>query len=135
MTSYEIPNMQFSAVTGATVSRYRFVKITTDGAVIHATQGDTAVGVAADTLTVGKPIDVRDGIVEVACTEAIAVNAIVQAADDGKAMTQTTGVGLGVALTSTTTAGELVTVKMNTPNTIPLVVMPKVVVADRKSVV
>lgn len=111
MSAYEIPNLRFSLPAGDDVSRYRFVKVNSDGEGEQAGSDDTVIGVSMNQAAEGEVLEIADGIVIVEAGGAITTGATVAAGTDGKATTSSSG-GF-VALTGATAAGEFVTVKVN----------------------
>lgn len=113
MFAYEIPGMRFSLPAGAAVKRRRFVSVNSNSNGIMATAATRVVGVSMNEVAADQVLEIADGIVMVEAAGAITAGAAVYAGADGKATASdgTAGVA-GVALTSATADGEIITVKM-----------------------
>lgn len=111
MPAYEILNLRFSAIAGAAVARRRFVKAGANDTAVQAGNGEAAIGVSINAPAQYEILEIVDGIALVEAGAAIEANAIVQSDADGKAVTRTTGVALGTALTSAAAEGELISIK------------------------
>jgi hypothetical protein len=111
MNPYQIPNLRFSAVAGADLKQNRFVTIASTGKAAHASAGGAAIGASMNEPDNGQPLEIADGIVMVEASGTVTAGETVQSAADGKVATKTTGVGLGIAITTATT-GNLATIKM-----------------------
>jgi hypothetical protein len=112
MHAYEIPDLMFSLPAGADVSRRRFVDVNALSQAVYATAASSTIGVSMNEAEAGEVLEIADGIVMVEAGDAIVAGADVQVGTDGKAITKTTGVGVGVAITGAAGAGELVAVKL-----------------------
>lgn len=113
MNAYEIPGLRFSLLAGANISRRRFVTVTTDGSGVVATASLTPIGVSMNEVKTGEVLEVADGIVIVEASAAIAAGAKVASTTGGMAVTAGTDAPYaGIALTSSTAAGQYITVKM-----------------------
>lgn len=100
------PGADVSAECSATVAKRRFVGISgnrVDGGnvrVAHATAAGRAFGVAKHDAVTGQLVGVaRDGVVKVAAGATIAAGADVEVGADGKAITRTSGIVVGYAIT------------------------------------
>lgn len=114
MAGYEIPNLRFSAASGAAVARRRFVKIDASGNAIQCVAGDAAIGVSmVDSTASGQVLEIADGIVMVEAGTALASGVEVQADAAGKAIILAAGKKTGYSITAATGAGELVAIKTN----------------------
>lgn len=114
MAAYEIPNLRFSAASGAAVARRRFVKIDGAGNAIQAVAGDAAVGVSMiDVPAAGQVLEIADGIMIVEAGTALASGVAVQADATGRAIILAAGVKTGYSMTAAGAAGELITIKTN----------------------
>ena len=107
-------NEPISLTAGATVSRGRYVKLSS-GKVIHATaSSDNVIGVSASDGTADSAILVNlyGGLLEVEASAAIAVDALITATTAGKAVSTTSAAAriLGTALTACSADGEFITV-------------------------
>ena len=120
MFAYEIPGLRFSLPAGGAVARHRFVAASSDKA-IQAVVTSQVIGVSMNEVTAeentagGHIVEIADGLVMVEAAGAISSGAIVYPDANGKA-TATQGsnaVQAGIAITSASTAGELITVKVN----------------------
>lgn len=119
MSAYEIPNLRFSAPTGAAVTRRRFVKLDASGnAVQVAADTEYPVGVSSnDASASGQVLEIYDGIVIVeagAAVPLLAGGTPVMADASGRAIPYVAGAGVvmaGTAMTAASAAGELITVK------------------------
>lgn len=111
MPGYEIPSLRFALSAGGTVTIRRFVKLDSNGNGIQATNGDAAVGVSTVNATVDQVLEVSDGIAIVEAGGAVTPNDVIQSDASGRAITRTSGIALGVAITSAAAAGELIAVK------------------------
>lgn len=121
-----IPLHEVGPVTAqatAAVTGKRFVSVSgaanpSTGAltgVTHTGAGLRALGVAARDAASGArlPVELRPGtIVPVTCSAAVAAGAEVEAAAGGKAVTKTSGVALGLAVSTTSAADTDVFVKL-----------------------
>lgn len=102
-----IPILTLPLTASATVRTERFV--TYAGAECGA--GVAAAGVSADAGVSGDLIPVvRLGTAVVVCSAAVNAGALVETATDGRAVTRTTGVVVGRALTASTAAGQRIEV-------------------------
>lgn len=113
MYAYEIPGLRFSVPTRQSVERYRFVTLDTDGYGMHATSGDTVIGVSMNkTEESDGVLEVADGIVMVEAGEMILSGKAVSTDADGKAiLAGDTNPVAGVAITSCAEGG-LVAIKV-----------------------
>jgi len=112
MNAYEIPNLRFSLPAGEDIARRRFVSVNSSSEGVIATTAGSAIGVSMDDAADGEVLDIADGIVVVEAGGAIAAGADVEVGANGKAVAKTTGIGVGVAITGATGAGQLVAVKL-----------------------
>ncbi len=112
MNAYEIPNLRFSLPAGEAVARRRFVTANASSAGVLASAGGSAIGVSMNQAASGEVLEIADGIVIVEAGGVIAAGADVEVGASGKAITKSTGVGVGVAITGATGAGQLVAVKL-----------------------
>lgn len=112
MNAYEIPNLRFSLPAGEDIARRRFVSVNSSSKGVIATTAGSAIGVSMNEAADGEVLDIADGIVVVEAGGAIAAGADVEVGADGKAVAKTTGIGVGVAITGATAAGQLVAVKL-----------------------
>lgn len=110
MAAYEIPNMRFSAEAGEAVKRRRFVKINTNEQGVQAGAGDAVVGASMVDAAEGEVLEIANGIVMVEAAAAITAGSEVQSDTDGKAVTKTTGIAVGIAMTKASSSGALVSV-------------------------
>jgi hypothetical protein len=111
MNAYEIPGLRFSLPAGAEVERARFVSVNADGNGVHATADTHVIGASMNKTKAGEVLEVADGIVMVEASASIASGAAVYAGADGKAAATGTIIA-GVAITSTTGAGQFLAVKI-----------------------
>ena len=112
MNAYEIPNLRFSLPAGEDVARRRFVSVNSSSEGVIATAASSAIGVSMNQAADGEVLDIADGIVIVEAGGVIAAGADVEVGANGKAVAKTTGIGVGVAITGATAAGQLVAVKL-----------------------
>ena len=107
------PGADITAQATATVTARRFVAISGDRSadgnvsVAHATAGGRAFGVAKDDATTGELFGVaRDGVVKVRAGAAIAAGADVEVGTSGQAITKTSGVAVGYAITAAASGAD-----------------------------
>lgn len=112
MNAYEIPNLRFSMPAGEAVGRRLFVAVDSDGKGVVATAAGPAIGVSMNQAADGEVLEIADGIVMVEAGAAITAGASIEVGTNGKAVTNTSGVGIGIALTGAAGAGNVVAVKM-----------------------
>jgi len=126
MHAYEIPNLKFSLPAGGAVAINRFVSVNSSSAGIQATASTRIIGASMNSATVGKVLEVADGIVMVEAAGNIAAGALVSSDADGKvipavadAQSGTTPFAVtpgtivaGIAITGSSAAGTLVAVKI-----------------------
>lgn len=112
MYAYEIPGLRFSLPAGEAIARRRFVTVNSASAGIIATAGGSVIGVSMNQTDADEVLEISDGIVIVEAAAAIVAGVDVQVGTEGKAITKTTGIGVGVAITGASTAGQFVTVKL-----------------------
>ncbi len=112
MHAYEIPNLRFSLPAGADIARRRFVSVNSSSTAVYATSAGSAIGVSMDDAEEGNVLTIADGIVTVEAGAAIAAGADVEVGADGKAITKTTGIGVGVAITGASGTGQIIAVKL-----------------------
>jgi hypothetical protein len=113
MAAYEIPNLRFSAESGAAVARRRFVKINEQEQGVQVGAGEAAVGVSTQPTTkAGEVLEIADGILMVEAGAAIIAGQSVEADADAKAIPLAEGTKIGIAVTNAGAAGELVSVKL-----------------------
>lgn len=112
MNAYEIPNLRFSAPAGEAVGRRRFVTVNSSSEGVIATAAGSAIGVSMNQAADGEVLEIADGIVIVEAGGVIEAGADVEVGANGKAVAKTTGIGVGVAITSATGAGQFVAVKL-----------------------
>lgn len=99
-----------SVLAAAAITKARFV--TTGGAVPAA--GAYCPGVANDAYAAGEQVGViTHGCVLVESGGAVAVNAVVETDNTGRAITLDAGIGLGRALDAATGAGQFIRVKLS----------------------
>jgi hypothetical protein len=110
--AYEIPNLRFSLPAGADIPRRRFISVNSSGAGVIATAAGSAIGVSMNEAAAGEVLEIADGIVMVEAGVAITPGAGIEVGTDGKAVTNTSGIGIGIALTGAAGAGNIVAVKM-----------------------
>ncbi|NLI59427.1 MAG: DUF2190 family protein [Clostridium sp.] len=110
--AYEIPNLRFSLPAGADIPRRRFVSVNSSGEGVIATAAGSAIGVSMNQAADGEVLEIADGIVMVEAGGAITAGAGIEVGADGKAVTNTGGIGIGIALTGAASAGSIVAVKM-----------------------
>ena len=110
--AYEIPNLRFSLPAGEDIPRRRFVGVNSSGEGVIATAGDSAIGVSMNQAADGEVLEIADGIVMVEAGGAITPGAGIEVGTNGKAVTNTGGIGIGIALTGAAGAGNIVAVKM-----------------------
>ncbi|MDR1008021.1 MAG: DUF2190 family protein [Campylobacteraceae bacterium] len=87
---------------GANIEEYRFLKVTGDYTLAHASAGSYAVGVSEGTAKAGERIDVMHlGIAEVIVgTGGVSAGGAVESDANGKAVALDEGIALGIALES-----------------------------------
>lgn len=112
LSAYEIPNLCFSLPAGEDIARRRFVSVNSSSEGVIATAASSAIGVSMNQAADGEVLDVADGIVMVEAGAAITAGSSIEVGPNGKAVTNTSGVGIGIALTGAASAGSVVTVKM-----------------------
>lgn len=112
MHAYEIPGLQFSLPAGVDIARRRFVSINSNSAAIYAAPGAAALGVSMDDAKAGEVLIISDGILMVDAGAAVTAGQDVEVGANGKAIPNTSGIGVGVALTSATADGHVITVKL-----------------------
>ncbi|NMA23640.1 MAG: DUF2190 family protein [Spirochaetales bacterium] len=112
MNAYEIPNLRFSLPAGEDIARRRFVSVNSSSEGVIATTAGSAIGVSMNEAADGEVLDIADGIVVVEAGGAITAGSDVEVGANGKAVAKTTGIGVGVAITGATAAGQLVAVKL-----------------------
>jgi len=110
--AYEIPNLRFSLPAGANIPRRRFVSVNASGEGIIAPAAGPAIGVSMNQAADGEVLEIADGIVMVDAGGAITPGAGIEVGTDGKAVTNTSGIGIGIALTGAAGADNVVAVKM-----------------------
>lgn len=120
--AYELPGTgSYSIEAGSDLSaaQYKFVTIASDGQIDVAGAGANVDGVLQNKPdAAGQAATVhRFGITKVVCGEAITVGTRVKSDASGRAVSASTGNGLGKALTATAVAGELVTVLLESGST------------------
>lgn len=111
MAAYEIPNLRFALISAGTIARRRFVTVDNTGQAVQASAAGNAIGASSVPSTVGKIVEVYDGIVIVEAGAAIVPGVRVEADASARAITLAAGIPLGTALTSAAAAGEFVAVK------------------------
>lgn len=110
--AYEIPNLRFSLPAGADIPRRRFVGVKATGEGVIATAAGSAIGVSMNQAAAGEVLEIADGIVMVEAGGAITPGAGIEVGTNGKAVTNTDGIGIGIALTGAAGDGNVVAVKM-----------------------
>lgn len=104
------------AIASGAVTKKRFGKYDANGKVAQCgTSGEDADGVIRDTATDGFAIGLTIGPadpVEIEAGAAITAGSIVQTDANGKAITQTTGKGLGRAQTASAADGDVIEVQL-----------------------
>lgn len=112
MNAFEIPGcVRFTLNATSACEQYRFIKANSEGGCEYATKAsDPIVGVAYTAVEAAQPLSiVNDGIVMVEASAAIEAGAMVSPAANGMAVTDSS-TGKFVALTSSTAAGQLISV-------------------------
>lgn len=113
MFAYEIPGTRFSLPAGADIARYRFVTINAAHTGIQATAASQVIGVSMNSVKTNEVLEIADGLVMVEAAGAVTAGSAVYAAADGRATTtEGTGNVAGIALTTASAAGDIITVKM-----------------------
>lgn len=113
MFAYEIPGMRISLPAGAKVERRRFVSVDASSNGIKATAATHVIGVSMNEAEADQVLEIADGVVMVEAAGAVTAGAAVYADANGKATaTEGTAGVAGIALTSATADGEIITVKM-----------------------
>lgn len=112
MNAYEIPDLRYSLPAGADVPRRRFVSVNSSSEGVIATAAGAAIGVSMNEAKDGEVLEIADGIVMVEAEAAITAGSDVQVGTDGKAVAKTTGIGVGVAITSAAAPGQVIAVKL-----------------------
>jgi len=112
MNAYEIPNLRFSLPAGEDIARRRFVNVNSSSEGVLATAGGSAIGVSMNQAADGEVLEIADGIVMVEAGAQIVAGADVEVGTDGKAITKTTGVGVGVAITGAGASGQFIACKL-----------------------
>lgn len=112
MNAYQIPNLRFSLPAGGAVARRRFVNVNSNGEGVIATAAGAAIGTSMNQAATGEVLEIADGITIVEAQAAIAAGADVQVGTLGRAVTKTSGIGVGVALTSAGAEGNFIAVKL-----------------------
>jgi len=111
--AYEIPGLRYSLVAGGAVGRYLFVSANASGLGVAATAVTQIVGVSYNEVATGEVLEVvGDGIAIVTAGEAVAAGAAVYADAAGKAIDSAGTIVAGVALTASTGADQLISVKL-----------------------
>lgn len=119
MFAYEIPGLRFSMPADGPVAQRRFVSVF-EGLAYQANGDNPVVGASTNEVTDADfnkhecVVEIADGLVMVEAGGAIEGGVYVKADSDGRAVetTDTTDMVAGVAITSATAAGELITVKL-----------------------
>ena len=111
MAAYEIPNLRFSGLAAAAVTRRRFVKPVSDTGYQMSGAGEIAVGVSMNDPAINEVLEIADGIVIVEAGEVIVVGDEIEVGADGVAMVLSTGTKVGTAVTPAGAAEELLSVK------------------------
>ena len=112
MHAYEIPNLRFSLPAGEDIAIRRFVGVNSSSEGVYATAGGSAIGVSMNEPDDGEVLEISDGIVIVEAGGIIAAGADVEVGTDGKAITKTTGIGVGVAITAAAASGQFIACKL-----------------------
>ena len=109
---YEIPGKQVSvSLQAAQETKYRFVKLTADGAALATAATDVVLGVLQRAGRAGECVPVMvDGISMVEASAAIAKAALVGPTTAGKAVTVASGAYSGIALEAAPAAGDIIPV-------------------------
>ena len=116
MHAFEIPGARYSLPAAGAVALHRFVSVGADGA-IQSTASTPVIGAsmnevtAAELATNERIVEIADGLIIVEAGGAIEAGATVASNAEGKAVTASDNY-CGVAITSSTGAGQLVTVKL-----------------------
>ena len=110
--AYEIPNLRFSLPAGEDIARRRFISVNSSSEGVIATAAGSAIGVSMNQAADGEVLEIADGIVMVEAGGEIAAGADVEVGANGKAVTKTTGIGVGVAITGVAGAGQFVAIKL-----------------------
>ena len=118
MYAFEIPGLRFSLPAGAAVAQHRFVSASSNSTAIQATESTPVVGVSMNAVEIDngvtaeqQVVEIADGIVIVEAGGAVTAGTAVASNATGQAITATDA-SAGIALTSASAAGELITVKM-----------------------
>lgn len=116
MSAYEIPNLRFSGEAGGTILRRRFVTFNATEQAVQVTDNQgQVVGASSQPATVGQVAEIYDGIVMVEAGAAVVAGTAVMADSDARAIAYVAAEGVvraGIAITSATAAGELISVKL-----------------------
>lgn len=120
MHAFEIPGLRYSLPAGGAVARHRFVKVIADSLAVQANADAVVIGASMNAVVTDNGVkadqqivEIADGIVIVEAAGAIVAGDNVASDANGKALKVTTETNVaGVALTDTTGANEIVTVKI-----------------------
>ena len=108
--AYEIPELRFSAVSGAAVPRHRFVSIDANGNGIVNDGQKAIVGVSMNQCDkADEVLEIAKGIVVVEAAGAVSAGNVVKADASGKAIVGTGLTGM-TAITGSDAAGDLISV-------------------------
>lgn len=108
--AYEIPELRFSAVSGAAVPRHRFVSIDANGNGIVNDGQKAIVGVSMNQCDkADEVLEIAKGIVVVEAAGAISAGTVVKSDASGKATVGEGNTGI-VAITGADAAGDLISV-------------------------
>ena len=108
--AYEIPELRFSAVSGAAVPRHRFVSIDTNGNGITNDGSNAVVGVSMNQCDkADEVLEIAKGIVVIEAAGAINAGTVVKSDASGKATVGEGKTGI-VAITGADAAGDLISV-------------------------
>ena len=108
--AYEIPELRFSAVSGAAVPRHRFVSIDTNGNGIVSDAQKAIVGVSMNQCDkADEVLEIAKGIVVVEAAGAINAGTVVKSDASGKATVGEGNTGI-TAITGSDAAGDLISV-------------------------
>jgi hypothetical protein len=116
MFAFEIPGARFSLPAGGAVALHRFVSVGATGA-IQGNASNKIIGVSMNEVTADelaaneRIIEIADGLVMVEAGGAVTAGSAVSSNADGKAVAGGDA-PCGVAITSATGDGQLITVKI-----------------------
>lgn len=112
--AYEIPDLKYTLVAGASITQWRAVNVHASGRAMAPSAGGQIVGVAQDTVASGEALAIEGGmgVTKWEAGEALSIGNLVMAHSDGTAKIATSGNFAHGVVIEAAASGAIATVKL-----------------------